>query len=276
MLIALKVRQGDIFTPDFFATLRGVTDDVFFIPGVDRTRVSCAVHPQRPVHRGGRGRHLGRQRDPGRLLRHARGTRRVRRNLLKSGYVGRLVANDFSAAIVERRAPRDRTATPSSLRARLHRRRRPARGDPPEVRRRRRRGRLRPPPRWCGFAGGHRRHLRAAPARAHRPLSRHLLAFFVTALLVYVYSPVVPAHESSRSPAPLVAVVWQLGLLPPLLGFGIDPMSILVPFLVFAIGVSHGVQMVQRSRFRGVRAAPTAKPRRRPASAGSYCPAASR
>jgi len=30
----------------------------------------------------------------------------------------------------------------------------------------------------------------------------------------------------------------------PLLGFGIDPMSILVPFLVFAIGVSHGVQMV--------------------------------
>ena len=29
-----------------------------------------------------------------------------------------------------------------------------------------------------------------------------------------------------------------------LLGFGIDPMSILVPFLVFAIAVSHGVQMV--------------------------------
>ena len=29
-----------------------------------------------------------------------------------------------------------------------------------------------------------------------------------------------------------------------LLGFGIDPMSILVPFLIFAIGVSHGVQMI--------------------------------
>jgi predicted RND superfamily exporter protein len=38
-------------------------------------------------------------------------------------------------------------------------------------------------------------------------------------------------------------VVWQLGLLT-LFGFGIDPMSILVPFLIFAIGVSHGVQMV--------------------------------
>ena len=41
----------------------------------------------------------------------------------------------------------------------------------------------------------------------------------------------------------LIAVSWQLGLLP-LLGFGIDPLSILVPFLVFAIGVSHGVQMI--------------------------------
>ncbi|MES2929895.1 MAG: MMPL family transporter [Pseudomonadota bacterium] len=39
----------------------------------------------------------------------------------------------------------------------------------------------------------------------------------------------------------LVAVVWQLGLLPTL-GFTLDPYSILVPFLVFAIGMSHGAQ----------------------------------
>ena len=39
----------------------------------------------------------------------------------------------------------------------------------------------------------------------------------------------------------LVAVVWQLGLVA-LLGFQLDPFSILVPFLVFAIGVSHGAQ----------------------------------
>jgi uncharacterized protein len=41
--------------------------------------------------------------------------------------------------------------------------------------------------------------------------------------------------------ASLVAVVWQLGLLP-LLGYSLDPYSILVPFLVFAIGMSHGSQ----------------------------------
>lgn len=39
----------------------------------------------------------------------------------------------------------------------------------------------------------------------------------------------------------LVAVVWQLGLLP-LLGYTLDPYSVLVPFLVFAIGMSHGAQ----------------------------------
>jgi predicted RND superfamily exporter protein len=41
--------------------------------------------------------------------------------------------------------------------------------------------------------------------------------------------------------ASLVAVIWQLGLLP-LLGFDLNPYSVLVPFLVFAIGMSHGAQ----------------------------------
>jgi uncharacterized protein len=56
-------------------------------------------------------------------------------------------------------------------------------------------------------------------------------------------------------------VIWELGALP-LLGFGIDPMGLLVPFLVFAIGVSHGVQMISgyaaevyRRRRRGDRRA---------------------
>jgi predicted RND superfamily exporter protein len=39
----------------------------------------------------------------------------------------------------------------------------------------------------------------------------------------------------------LMAVIWQLGIVH-LLGFVIDPYSVLVPFLVFAIGVSHGAQ----------------------------------
>ena len=39
----------------------------------------------------------------------------------------------------------------------------------------------------------------------------------------------------------LVAVAWQLGIVT-LLGFELDPYSVLVPFLVLAIGMSHGAQ----------------------------------
>jgi hypothetical protein len=68
-----------------------------------------------------------------------------------------------------------------------------------------------------------------------------LVAFLITALLLYFY------NGSARLTAlalvcAMVPVAWLLGLLP-LLGHGIDPMSILMPFLIFSIGVSHAVQM---------------------------------
>jgi len=74
---------------------------------------------------------------------------------------------------------------------------------------------------------------------------RQILLFFaaaiaITAAVLYWYTRCV------RSTAlvvvcSLVAVIWQLGLLP-LLGYELDPYSVLVPFLVFAIGMSHGAQ----------------------------------
>jgi predicted RND superfamily exporter protein len=68
------------------------------------------------------------------------------------------------------------------------------------------------------------------------------ISIVITGLLVWNY-----AGRWKLAAAPiicsLVAVVWQLGGLTAL-GYGIDPFSILVPFLVFAIGVSHGVQKI--------------------------------
>ena len=69
-----------------------------------------------------------------------------------------------------------------------------------------------------------------------------LLAFLLTAASVYVYSrswvlTVLPLACS------LASVVWQFGTLQ-LLGYGLDPLAVLVPFLVFAIGVSHGIQQI--------------------------------
>jgi predicted RND superfamily exporter protein len=74
---------------------------------------------------------------------------------------------------------------------------------------------------------------------------RAVLAFFAVAVaiataMVFWYTRCVRSTALVVA-ASLVAVVWQLGLLPTL-GYTLDPYSILVPFLVFAIGMSHGAQ----------------------------------
>ncbi len=74
---------------------------------------------------------------------------------------------------------------------------------------------------------------------------RAVLAFFglavvIAAAMVFWYTRCIRSTMLVVA-ASLVAVVWQLGLLPTL-GYSLDPYSILVPFLVFAIGMSHGAQ----------------------------------
>lgn len=68
------------------------------------------------------------------------------------------------------------------------------------------------------------------------------VALLLTAGAVYWY-----CHSLRFTILPIVcsftSLVWQFGALR-LLGFGLDPLAVLVPFLVFAIGVSHGVQQI--------------------------------
>ncbi|MFM0552983.1 efflux RND transporter permease subunit [Paraburkholderia sediminicola] len=68
------------------------------------------------------------------------------------------------------------------------------------------------------------------------------IALLLTGVAVYWY-----CHSLRFTILPIVcsltSLVWQFGTLR-LLGFGLDPLAVLVPFLVFAIGVSHGVQQI--------------------------------
>jgi predicted RND superfamily exporter protein len=73
-------------------------------------------------------------------------------------------------------------------------------------------------------------------------LGYFLIAALVVTLVSYWYSRCLRATVIVIS-CSLAGVVWQLGIMQ-LLGFVLDPFSTLVPFLVFAIGVSHGVQMM--------------------------------
>jgi predicted RND superfamily exporter protein len=71
-------------------------------------------------------------------------------------------------------------------------------------------------------------------------LSFFALAMVIAAIMVYWFTRCIRSTTVVMF-CSLVAVVWLLGALP-ILGFELDPYSVLVPFLVFAIGMSHGAQ----------------------------------
>lgn len=236
VLIVVRPTKGDIFTPDFLNTLKNVTDDVFFLEGVDRSRVKSIFTPNvRYTEVTERGIAAGNvipdtyPTDPAKVTKAD--LDQVRRNILKSGQVGRLISNDFTAAMISAQLLEVNPSTQkkldyiyvakeieSKIRGKYE-------NDDIKI-----------------HAIGFTMVIGNIAAGAIRVIMFFGIAFLITFLLVLFYTQsfkvaVLPLACS------LVAVAWQLGLLT-LLGYGIDPMSILVPFLVFAIGVSHGVQMV--------------------------------
>ncbi len=239
VVVALVAREGDMFTPEFFTTLRKVTDAMFFLPGIDRTQVYSILTPNvRFIEVVEDGVTAGNVL-PADFKPTETGFARVRENIIKAGIVGRLVANDFTGAIVSGKLQEFHPNTGKRL-------------DYIEVARELERIRSESQAgadvdvhidmHVIGFA----KLVGDIAAGATRVMAFFGLTFVVTALFVYAYT------RSVRLTLPplacsLAAVVWQLGGLTAL-GFGVDPMSILVPFLVFAIGVSHGVQMVSAVR----------------------------
>jgi len=242
LLVAVRAKRGDIFTPEFFDTLKGVTDDVFFLPGVNRSTVRSIFTPNVRFIEIVEGGFAGGNVVPADFTPTPEGLAQVRENILKSRTVGRLVANDFTAAMVSARLVEIDPDTGKSL-------------DYLKV----------------------AEHLeqRIRDKYAHGNVDIHIIGFakvvgdiadgalgvvlffgvalVITAGLLYLFT---------RSPrltilpllCSLIAVVWTLGLLT-LFGYGLDPLWILVPFLILAIGVSHGVQMVNAFRaevFEGV------------------------
>ena len=239
VVIAVMARDGDMFTPEFFTALREVTDATFFLPGVDRAQVFSILTPNvRYIEVVEDGIAAGNVL-PVDFAPTEAGFARVRENILKAGIVGRLVANDFTGAIVAAKLQEFHPNTGERLdyidvARELERIRREA-GAASNVD-------IHVDLHVIGFA----KMVGDIAAGAVRVMAFFGIAFLITALFVFAYT------RSIRLTLPplacsLVAVVWQLGGVTAL-GFGVDPMSILVPFLVFAIGVSHGVQMVSSVR----------------------------
>ncbi len=235
ILIALMVKEGDIFNKPFFDQLAAITDEVFFIPGVDRTRVTSLFTPNvrftEVVEDGIAGGNV----IPSDFTATAAGLAQVRQNILKAGIVGRLVANDFSGALVsvqlqefnpESGEPLDYIQVAELLEERIR-----GQYESQDVN-------IELNVHVIGFA----KAVGDIANGAARVILFFALTFVITALLVYANTRSIRLTTALLGCA-LIAVIWQLGLLTAL-GYGIDPMSVLIPFLIFAIAISHGVQMV--------------------------------
>lgn len=223
---------GNIFNPEFFDTLKNVHDQLFFINGVDRSLVVSLFSPSTRFTEIVEGGFAGGPVIPADFdAKNPAALDKVAANIEKANIVGRQVSNDYSCAMVtaqlleldpETGEPLDTLALAGQLEEKL---RGQFENDRISIH-------------VIGFA----KMIGDVADGAKDVVLFFAIALAITAIMVYFFSrsimlTVLPLTCS------FIAVVWQMGLLS-VLGFGIDPMSILVPFLVFAIGVSHGVQMI--------------------------------
>ena len=225
---------GDIYDPKYQDTLRKIHDELVLTPGVDRAWVkslwSPAVRWTEVTEEGFRGGPVM----PDNYDGSAKATEQLRGNIARSGIVGSLVGNDFGSSMIVvpllDKDPKsgqriDYRALSQQIESLRTKHEHSATGEAPAVK-----------IHVIGFA----KLVGDLIDGLLRVALYFAFAAVVAAAIIYYYTRCVRSTVLVLG-CSLVAVLWQLGLVAAF-GFEIDPYSILVPFLVFAIGVSHGAQ----------------------------------
>lgn len=229
--IALIRKDGDIYDKEYMAKLKGLTDDVFLLNGVDRPSVKSLFTPNtrfiEVIEEGFAGGNV----IPATFQGTDADLAIVRANVNKSSEVGRTVATDFSGALVSAGLLEIDPQTGQRLNyfqfaGKLEELRAKYTSDRHTVH-------------IIGFAKA---------IGDIRDGARSVITFFGVAFVITLALMLWFVKDVKLTLVALVVammpVLWLLGTLP-ILGFGIDPLSILVPFLIFSIGVSHAVQMTK-------------------------------
>ncbi|MCS3835686.1 hypothetical protein HNR03_000266 [Pseudomonas sp. JAI111] len=229
--VVVENKNGTIYDPEFVEALKKVNDTLYLIPGVDRAWMKSVVMP---VVRWTEVTEEGYANGPVLPSDYdgsARALNDFKRNVERAHVRGSLVSNDNRSTMIlvpllqedpQTRAPLDYNQLSKILDKDI-------RGQ------------------FGGEASNVRIHITGF-AKLVGDLMQGMLQVFVyfglAALVTTVILLVYTRDWRSTSLVILssvLAVVWQLGLIQ-ILGYQLDPYSILVPFLVFAIGVSHGTQ----------------------------------
>ncbi|MFO0394812.1 MAG: efflux RND transporter permease subunit, partial [Lysobacteraceae bacterium] len=242
VLVAVVAKDSDIFDQQYMATLENVTKDVMAMDATDDARVRSLFTPNTRFVEVVEDGFAGGNVIPDTFLPNVEGYTaspedfdRIRGNIVKANILGRLVARDWSATMVwaelipEDQAPGGKLDYQAigdeleGIRAKYE-------SDQYSVH-------------IIGFA----KMVDDIADGAASVVIFFAITIAFTWLLLFIYSTSAKLATLTVF-ASFVAVIWMLGALR-LLGYGIDPMNMLTPFLIFAIAVSHGEQMI--NRFRG-------------------------
>ena len=225
--IAVAQPEGSIYDAKYLDTLRRLSDEVFLLPGVDRSRMKSLWTPStrwvgvtEDGLEGGPVIPDGFDGSPGKL-------QQLAANVARSGEIGQTVARDAKSSVIFvpllAKDAEGQAIDYARLSAQLDALRATYEAEGVTVH-------------VTGFA----KIVGDLIDGVKAVLVFFALAVAIATAMVFWYTRCVRSTLLVVL-ASLIAVVWQLGLLP-LLGYALDPYSILVPFLVFAIGMSHGAQ----------------------------------
>ncbi len=226
--IVVTANHGSIINKDYLRTLQKINDEVYLLPGVDRPYMTSLWSPStRWVAITPQGEEGGPVIDAN-YDGSAKSLAIVRQNIENTGKVGQLVSSDFTSSMIYVPLMETNNLT----------------GKPLDY-------------------GDLARRLQAIRTQfASQGVTLHIVGFAmvvgdlingINKILLFFLGSVIIATAALywytrciRSTAlvvtaSLVAVVWQMGCLN-LAGLYLNPYSVLVPFLIFAIGMSHGAQ----------------------------------
>ncbi|KZZ63142.1 RND family transporter [Oleiphilus sp. HI0128] len=231
--ISVEAKQGDIFDKDYLDVLEKISDEVFYLPGVDRTGLKSLWTPNvrwvEVTEEGFQG---------GTVIPHDydgsdASLEQMRQNILRSGEIGRLVANNFKSSIVyvplleknpETGEPLNYLDFSRVLEENV-RQRYAGEGSKVNIQ-------------IVGFA----KKIGDLIEGFSAIVVFFAVAVLITAALLFHYSRCLTSTLAAVG-CSIVAVVWQMGIMH-LLGYGLDPYSVLIPFIIFATAISHSVQFI--------------------------------
>jgi predicted RND superfamily exporter protein len=226
--VVVENKTGDIYDPAYLEVMRKINDELYLIPGVDRSWMKSIWLPivrWREVTEDGI---TGGAVMPAQFDGSPAEIAKLRANIGKAGIVGSLVSLDMKSSMIvapllDTDPKTGQKLDYSAFSQRLEAKIRTYESDKVGIH-------------IVGFA----KIVGDLIEGLHAVMLFFAVSVAISMVFVYLYTRCVRSTVMLVSAA-VIGVVWLLGLMQ-LLGYELDPYSILVPFLIFAIGLSHGAQ----------------------------------